>query len=1218
MKISSRLRTRANAHLAQAQDCISHWFAWGLPVLMALTSAVLPSPALAVNSSVWSMVQPILQRNVSVLTAPPLYAPGVGVPSTSCASTTCGLNVPDGPVLGNGGFTAAIGGTAAAQTYTLTTTDFWLGFVPKVVGSVTVNTPGFNSSATYNLVQDPGLAEARAAFAEGAQQLKIRSILFATSNILLIQLNNAGTAAISGISIVTQAGSVGTQDALPVTSGVQGNTGYVTRSTAASGNPYPATDALAIFVVDGASTTAVTSGSTVTTTLNVAAGATINVVVAVGGGAGSTTYLNDAVTLANTQTDTSLIALITAHEAWWQSFWMSGATVDLGGGPVEKMWYSWLYMLAAADRAGHVMPGMQLIQTADYNLWDGWWTTDYNIENTYIGVFSANHPELAAPYDASLNGYMATAMNNVNAVASYPEVLAEAQYGPGNGNQYTTAWGMNGDAAFLATNLVYQWNYTRNASWASQVAYPWMLATAHYWDQRLVYQNGYYNVVGSAIVEAGSYNLNGVGDLAYLRGLYAALIDMNLSGAVTSSASDLALWQKELPNLAPLSTFTYNGHTDLKSSQDAPGFYGDGGMPLMGAVFAPVLGLGSPPAMLQALQNTIYDLGDNQNIWYWYNGSAWPYPAAARAGLPDIFSRLTVMATGRLGEPANQQANGTVLLVTGGGGGEGAGNIETVDEMLLSSYDGILRFFPAWPMARTASFSNMAAVGGFQVSSGVVGGVIQPTTVVSSAGRTLTIAQPYPGALITITDSATGAVVSGSTATVSTPTTAGHSYAVTFTGGTPPPVNLALLATASASSDVGNIDWWAGYANDGQTASMPSTYGWSSNSNITVDHPEWYQLDLGTPMTFNQVTLWPRSDAGNVGQGFPTSYNIAVSNDGINWSVVTTGAAATPPTGAVAVPFASQTARYVRVNGLHIPPNFNYPSQYTMVLAEVGIFNTAPAFTLSLASPSVTLAPGNGTTDVLTAVAANGFTGTVTFSQTGLPAGVNDAFVSTGGANQDYFVIYVPPGTAGGSFPMTLTGTSGAATASIPFTLIIPQSQTISFGAIAAQSSGTTLALTATASSGLAVSYASSTTSVCTVSGSTVSLLAAGTCTVVASQAGNAAYTAAASVTQSFTVTAGPSFTLSLSAPSLSLARGTGSYVILTAKPVNGFSGTVTFSETGVPSGVNNALVGTGGVNQDYFVVYVPTGATTGTFTVTLKGTSGTASATTTMTLVIN
>jgi len=79
--------------------------------------------------------------------------------------------------------------------------------------------------------------------------------------------------------------------------------------------------------------------------------------------------------------------------------------------------------------------------------------------------------------------------------------------------------------------------------------------------------------------------------------------------------------------------------------------------------------------------------------------------------------------------------------------------------------------------------------------------------------------------------------------------------------------------------------------------------------------------------------------------------------------------------------------------------------------------------------------------------------------------------------------------------------------------------QTITFGAIQAQTINTSvaIALTATASSGLPVNYTSTTTSICTVSGSTATLLAAGTCTIQATQAGNAVYAAASVVTQSFT-----------------------------------------------------------------------------------------------------
>jgi hypothetical protein len=82
------------------------------------------------------------------------------------------------------------------------------------------------------------------------------------------------------------------------------------------------------------------------------------------------------------------------------------------------------------------------------------------------------------------------------------------------------------------------------------------------------------------------------------------------------------------------------------------------------------------------------------------------------------------------------------------------------------------------------------------------------------------------------------------------------------------------------------------------------------------------------------------------------------------------------------------------------------------------------------------------------------------------------------------------------------------------------QTQTITFGALSNQPFGTApFAVSATASSGLAVSFASTTLSVCTVSGITVTLLAVGTCTIQATQAGNSSYSAATPVNQTFQVT---------------------------------------------------------------------------------------------------
>jgi hypothetical protein len=65
------------------------------------------------------------------------------------------------------------------------------------------------------------------------------------------------------------------------------------------------------------------------------------------------------------------------------------------------------------------------------------------------------------------------------------------------------------------------------------------------------------------------------------------------------------------------------------------------------------------------------------------------------------------------------------------------------------------------------------------------------------------------------------------------------------------------------------------------------------------------------------------------------------------------------------------------------------------------------------------------------------------------------------------------------------------------------EAQTITFANPGTQKVGTPLTLSGTASSGLAVAFASTTTGVCTVSGNTATFVAAGTCTIQATQAGN-------------------------------------------------------------------------------------------------------------------
>ncbi len=95
---------------------------------------------------------------------------------------------------------------------------------------------------------------------------------------------------------------------------------------------------------------------------------------------------------------------------------------------------------------------------------------------------------------------------------------------------------------------------------------------------------------------------------------------------------------------------------------------------------------------------------------------------------------------------------------------------------------------------------------------------------------------------------------------------------------------------------------------------------------------------------------------------------------------------------------------------------------------------------------------------------------------------------------------------------------SAATTVTQAFT-VTAASQTITFGALGNKTYGAVpITLTATSSSNLSVVFSSTTQSVCTVSGTTLTIVGAGTCSINADQPGNSGYNAAVTVTQAFTV----------------------------------------------------------------------------------------------------
>lgn len=122
-------------------------------------------------------------------------------------------------------------------------------------------------------------------------------------------------------------------------------------------------------------------------------------------------------------------------------------------------------------------------------------------------------------------------------------------------------------------------------------------------------------------------------------------------------------------------------------------------------------------------------------------------------------------------------------------------------------------------------------------------------------------------------------------------------------------------------------------------------------------------------------------------------------------------------------------------------------------------------------------------------------------------------------------VTYDSTGLAAGTYEGTLCVTSNDAAnplVEVPVAMTVAdlEAQTITFDPLPdVPLTAGTITVSATASSGLTVSFTSDTPAVCTVSGTTVTLVSLGTCTIRASQAGDATYAAAPDVVQSFEVT---------------------------------------------------------------------------------------------------
>jgi hypothetical protein len=334
----------------------------------------------------------------------------------------------------------------------------------------------------------------------------------------------------------------------------------------------------------------------------------------------------------------------------------------------------------------------------------------------------------------------------------------------------------------------------------------------------------------------------------------------------------------------------------------------------------------------------------------------------------------------------------------------------------------------------------------------------------------------------------------------------------------------------------------------------------------------WYEIDNpgGTPTVAQQSTFAPDANfrwmgsvamdhSGNMAMGYSRSSSSTFP------SVAITGRLATDPASTMQAETniingtGSQTGTLTRwgdYSAISVDPvddcTFWYTTEY---LKASGTFNwstrianfkfsgcggvATPDYSLSVSPSSLTVTQGSSGNSTVSVTPVNGFTGSVTLSASGLPAGVTATF-GTNPTTSTSVVTFTASSTATtGTANVTITGTSGSLTHT------------------------TSVALTVNA-------------------------------------------------------TATPNFALSASPSSLTVKQGTSGNSTITETPSGGFTGSVTLSASGLPSGVT-ASFGTNPTTSTSVVTFTASStATVGAATVTITGTSGTLTHTTTIALTIS
>lgn len=661
-------------------------------------------------------------------------APAKNIPTNKMA---------DGPLLGNGDLGVTLAGTPDALRFYIGKNDFWGQKTqsPQTVGRIELLMPTL-AGAPYKATGDMRRATWCGEFAKEGVALKLRAFVDANAGRLLIEIKNTGDKPVP-FTLRSVRGENAPVSGLSFLHAPDGEAAGMRRVGLAA----------RILETDTAATT-------------LAPGATARVAVAVLSDLDAKNPLAEAESQASAMTPEKFVNAVTAHEAWWDAFWKK-SFVEIPDKVIEQHWYSAQYILGSCSRAGKVAPGLwgNWI-TQDKTAWHGDFHLNYNFQAPYYSCWSSNRAEIALPFYDAMNESIPRGLS-IAKRRGWKGIHFPVSIGPwGMCPEGDDAdWGQRSNAVYAALLYSNHWRATRDKDWLVKTGYPYMREVEKFWTDYLKFRDDRYVIEHDAIHEATggagrsgvSADFNPIFSLGAMRTLYRDMLDM--SEALGTDAELRPKWRDILAKISAFPTQEKNGKTVFRYTEKGTAWWGDNTVGIQHIYPAGAIGLDSDPKLLKISRNMLEAMGR----WQDNNGSSSWYAACARVGYAPEKCLVELRRMYDRKSMPNKIPN------FGGGGIENVSPAAAVNEMLLQSHEGVLRFFPSWPKERDARFGTLRADGAFLVSAALKSGVVSGVSILSEKGRDCVVSNPWPGKKVKISRNGVAAeTVSGERFTLKT------------------------------------------------------------------------------------------------------------------------------------------------------------------------------------------------------------------------------------------------------------------------------------------------------------------------------------------------------------------------------------------------------------------------------------------------------------------